>query len=802
VSTVNYTVNAIDSASATFARIAGSADELLATLDDLSHKTAIARVGVDGDKEAELRIDKVDLKMANLARRVAEGKIGVEGQAKAITDIRRLVLELDKFGAKHVTATVDVNVNRQSLLGRLRSGGLEGSLGRLFGGGGGAGGAAGAAGGAAGGAAQAGGGLFGGLPPELKATGIAAAITGALALGPSVIGLGLGGGAGLGAIGGGLFGAAQGNKILKADTANITQITTALKTAIGKQKDQLSAALKDANKQYAKDSAFYAPFIAFQKTLADLAQTILKPLRPVLAPLSGLFQDFGKGLAKLGPVLTQVLDASIPFVHTFLDVLLQAGKNLLPAFSYALNQMVSSGALQLMTQGLVILTKGLADFIVALGPGMKSSALIFRDMTVIIAGALKGIGIAASFVANVLEDYFHRAKVNLVKMAAQWDDFRHRTAVVFDGIRHDIAHIWDMIWNNTVGRLQRGVSDSDGLIKGFGHWIASTFDTIRHDIATAWDTIWRNTVTRVQNGISDVVTWFKGLPGKAVGALFGLGHSLAAFARSAISEMWTGFKNTFSTVIHWFEGLPKMILHALGVNSPPDWAVSAGKWIMKGLHIGLGHGLGQLTSFTTSIGDRVAAGLMGAFGGAMGDSGARTRSAAVAQRYAASILSQYGWSQSQMAALVPLWNAESGWSAYAVNKSSGAYGIPQSLGHGHPYALGDYVNQIIWGLNYIRGRYGSPAAAWAHEQSFGWYGGGLAGGIFSRPTLIGVGERGPERVDITPADQGRRGGDVVFQPGSIVIQAPAGNGTQIGQQLVAYLNEALRRGAKLHAGSF
>lgn len=29
--------------------------------------------------------------------------------------------------------------------------------------------------------------------------------------------------------------------------------------------------------------------------------------------------------------------------------------------------------------------------------------------------------------------------------------------------------------------------------------------------------------------------------------------------------------------------------------------------------------------------------------------------------------------------------------------------------------------QIAWGLNYIKGRYGSPSAAWAYWQRIGWY---------------------------------------------------------------------------------
>ena len=114
-----------------------------------------------------------------------------------------------------------------------------------------------------------------------------------------------------------------------------------------------------------------------------------------------------------------------------------------------------------------------------------------------------------------------------------------------------------------------------------------------------------------------------------------------------------------------------------------------------------------------------------------------------AQQYAASRLGAYGWGADQMGPLIALWNQESGWNPYAVNPSSGAYGIPQSLGHGHPYDLGDYVAQINWGLSYIRGRYGSPGAAEAHEQAFNWY---AAGGPASG--LIGVGDRGPELINV------------------------------------------------------
>ena len=31
------------------------------------------------------------------------------------------------------------------------------------------------------------------------------------------------------------------------------------------------------------------------------------------------------------------------------------------------------------------------------------------------------------------------------------------------------------------------------------------------------------------------------------------------------------------------------------------------------------------------------------------------------------------------------------------------------------------TTQIRWGLQYIKGTYGSPCAAWAHEEATGWY---------------------------------------------------------------------------------
>jgi hypothetical protein len=96
------------------------------------------------------------------------------------------------------------------------------------------------------------------------------------------------------------------------------------------------------------------------------------------------------------------------------------------------------------------------------------------------------------------------------------------------------------------------------------------------------------------------------------------------------------------------------------------------------------------------------------------------------QRIAQGLLSSSGWSSSQFACLYPLWEHESGWSVRSQNAGSGAYGIPQALPGSRMASAGpdwqtNATTQIKWGLQYIKSTYGSPCAAWSHEQATGWY---------------------------------------------------------------------------------
>jgi hypothetical protein len=120
------------------------------------------------------------------------------------------------------------------------------------------------------------------------------------------------------------------------------------------------------------------------------------------------------------------------------------------------------------------------------------------------------------------------------------------------------------------------------------------------------------------------------------------------------------------------------------------------------------------------------------------DTGGNQSNQALAQQIA-SALGYQSWTTGQeWQDWVSLWNRESGWSATAKNPGSGAYGIAQSLGHPSSdsseyggYGLnasesaeasnGNVTYQIIWGIGYIASEYGSPSAAWEHEEQNGWY---------------------------------------------------------------------------------
>jgi len=172
-------------------------------------------------------------------------------------------------------------------------------------------------------------------------------------------------------------------------------------------------------------------------------------------------------------------------------------------------------------------------------------------------------------------------------------------------------------------------------------------------------------------------------------------------------------------------------------------------WSLTGWETGKPHNLFDAAGLT-GLGltyPKLSAKIAPQVGSAQGSTGSDQASAAVPQKgpvqtYARNLLAKYGWS-GQWGSFNNVVNAESGWNPLAKNNQSGAYGIAQALGHGDNASQGTNSNmyggegltdaqakaansgdaywQLVWMMNYIKDRYGSPDNAWAFHQANGWY---------------------------------------------------------------------------------
>lgn len=97
----------------------------------------------------------------------------------------------------------------------------------------------------------------------------------------------------------------------------------------------------------------------------------------------------------------------------------------------------------------------------------------------------------------------------------------------------------------------------------------------------------------------------------------------------------------------------------------------------------------------------------------------------VMKSYALSLLKDHGLS-SEFSCLNALWIKESNWTWNSINKSSGAYGIPQAYparkmaSAGSDWKVNPFT-QIRWGVAYILRTHKTPCKAWRYSQKHNSY---------------------------------------------------------------------------------
>jgi hypothetical protein len=263
---------------------------------------------------------------------------------------------------------------------------------------------------------------------------------------------------------------------------------------------------------------------------------------------------------------------------------------------------------------------------------------------------------------------------------------------------------------------------------------------------------------------------------------------------SLISGFKSGIVGTMKGIGSWIkktmvDPVVNAVKHFFGIRSPSRVFMGIGGHIVSGLMKGMAKTSGTAIakkvfgSLPKALGSIVKKGLVSitklpgkalkALGGLGGDVlgllglGGSGGGSSANQKIGEALAAARGWSGPQWAALKNLWNGESGWNERALNKSSGAYGIPQSLPASKMGSAGsdwktNASTQIKWGLSYIKSVYGNPLNAYSQwlARSPHWYAQGTGGAARG---LAWVGEKGPELVNF------KGGEDVMSNPQSMAF---------------------------------
>jgi TP901 family phage tail tape measure protein len=386
------------------------------------------------------------------------------------------------------------------------------------------------------------------------------------------------------------------------------------------------------------------------------------------------------------------------------------------------------------------------------------------------------------------------AVIGLVYLiVTHWDTIWKYTKLIFGYIWGYFQWIWHMIYTLFTGAINLLVRAGKDIVQGLWNgikfvwnllwfWYVTIPTMIIRLFAKALSWLYnagRDILSGLWNGAKSVWTdlkfWYIGLPIILVNLFSRAGTWLKQKGMDILTGLWDGLKQIWKDITGWFTGLPGAILHALGIHSPPDWAIDAGKHIMTGILKGVvshaGGALGFMKRWATSAAGSILAGFQGQKVSA---------NVQAEQQYAASLMPMFGWTMGELQSLINLWNGESGWNPQALNASSGAFGIPQSLPANKMASAGsdwstNPATQIRWGMQYIKDAYGSPSTAWQTwlSRSPHWYGAGLEPTLFSKPTLIGVGDK-PETVTITPVGKQQHSAIDYDRLGSAVARALSG----------------------------
>jgi hypothetical protein len=733
-------------------------------LDELSKKSATARVALAGDKEALAQLDKFDLKLLTTGRRVVDPKITLDGAAKAQAEIAGLEVSLTKLGAKSADVTAAVGSG---------PGGLAGPA------------------------------------------GMGALIGAGVALAPVMATVAVGvGGFGLAAAGavGPVIKAAQAAGGLRANMAKLDPEQQKLAKSIlglGKQYDAFQKALEPGVLDVFDKGIALAGHVMHD--VQPVAEETGKALTSMLGAIdaefkSGTWQNFFAFMARtagpdiqlltnnftdlmqlLPPLLQDLQPVATGFLQLTDDVLKLAGAIIKVSDAerrIAAEAHSSSGFLGELTHAA---ERAVGQFLPGIPAAQKLGQALGHqaDEASRVAPSIHDVATSvAEAVAN-----FKTAPPPVFNLAAAVDTL---TTSMQKNVGELLTLQGDEIsWRQSLQAATKQLDSNSAGLRGNSKDAlankAAVLQTSQSVLAFASDQLKLGGNLHAASGrIQDQIHWLQVHGGKSrfardeIHALRMEENKLQAVIRNKILVSASGFWKVTGALqggtpqrggpgprpvqsargTYVSQGQPgvddQLILAQRGELVVPTRLVSAGlvdhlRGMIPGFDSGgvIGNYSGSAggaakwlaredaatlravevaTAAATAAGIRsaqAAAASAGGFGVAGPGGGAPAANAALARRMFPSV----DW---------PSWNyvamRESGWNQFARNPSSGAYGIPQAL---PPSKMGPAANppqsnpaaQISWMVSYMNSRYGGSPGAAAHERAFNWYAeGGVVGG--------------------------------------------------------------------------
>lgn len=448
--------------------IRGDDSQIKRVLDEIERRKrelsgSQIRIGFNGNgvREGTADMDRLAAKLDQLNRRAINISVGRKSKAE-VDDLRRVLREINgtwdaRVQVKDFTRTklqLDELERQLRKIGRTEDeirlknlGNKGGLLGRLMGNSGGAGGAGGGA---------------GGLPGNLTTMGmgnpiIAGVVGDLVAMIGSLIPAALGTLTGAGVAGGGIL---LGLKLNPRDMKG------------------------------------------FKNDLHQMLAPIAQDTRPLISGLFHLMGPLAQFVKQMGPQLSGMFKASIPFLSMFVHLMEQSAKVLIPAFTQTMKEMAPY--LPQMDQALLQLVKALAYFLKDLGPGMKDSATIWKAMAI----AVKGIMIGLAAVLNFLAHLFVR----------------------FGQTMNDIGHVAAAVWHFIAGQTSAGAHAVAGFVTGLWHSIVSIFDTIKSTATSVWNSLWNDITSVVQAAAGAIM----GVIGGILSAISSIGSAISHLPGSGV----------------------------------------------------------------------------------------------------------------------------------------------------------------------------------------------------------------------------------------------------------------------------